>query len=215
MSLRKQLADLTTEPPSRKPPTLAELEKLARERRLFMRKLARGRGSVMGSFLRGMSPLHRRRLSPGPMFIRDDATAIAFDWYMVGQDMWAAVGQFENSAEYKQAMERRSREHPTSPTPAVGEPSQLEGRVMPVGDAARIHRFCRGEVALARQDGDPELSIHVGSIRDALGLDYAAAALDICNVLETQKFAREARVEYLGRSGPATGLETVYRFRVL
>lgn len=86
---------------------------------------------------------------------------------------------------------------------------------MPVGDAARIHRFCRGEVALARQDGDPELSIHVGSIRDALGLDYAAAALDICNVLETQKFAREARVEYLGRSGPATGLETVYRFRVL
>lgn len=110
MSLRKQLADLTTEPPSRKPPTLAELEKLARERRLFMRKLARGRGSVMGSFLRGMSPLHRRRLSPGPMFIRDDATAIAFDWYMVGQDMWAAVGQFENSADYKQAMERRSRE---------------------------------------------------------------------------------------------------------
>lgn len=107
MSLRKQLADLTTEPPSRKPPTLAELERLARERRLFMRKLARGRGSVMGSFLRSMSPLHRRRLSPGPMFIRDDATALAFDLYMVGQDMWSAVGQFENSAEYKQAVERR------------------------------------------------------------------------------------------------------------
>ena len=55
----------------------------------------------------------------------------------------------------------------------------------------------------------------MGSIRDALGLDYAATALDICMVLETQKFAREARVEYLGKSGPATGLETVYRFRVL
>ena len=36
MSLRKQIADLTTEPPSRKPPTLAELERLAKERRQFM-----------------------------------------------------------------------------------------------------------------------------------------------------------------------------------
>ena len=41
MSLRKQLADLTTEPPSRKPPTLAELERLAEERRRFMNSLAR------------------------------------------------------------------------------------------------------------------------------------------------------------------------------
>lgn len=86
---------------------------------------------------------------------------------------------------------------------------------MPIGDAARIHRFCRGEVALAREDGDPELRIHVGSIRDALGLDFSNAALDICNVLETQKFAQEARVDLLGKSGPAAGLETVYRFRVL
>ena len=108
--IHKQIADLTAEPPSRQPPTLAELERLARERRRFMKKLAMGRGSVMGSLLRGMSPLHRRRLSLGPMFIRDDATALAFDLYMVGQDMWSAVGQFENSAEYKQAMERRSRE---------------------------------------------------------------------------------------------------------
>lgn len=86
---------------------------------------------------------------------------------------------------------------------------------MPVGDAARIHRFCRGEVALAREDGDPELHIHVGSIRDALGLDFDSAAYDICMVLETQKFAREARVERLGKSGPKQGLKTVYRFRVL
>lgn len=199
MSLRKQIADLTTEPPSRKPPTLAELEKLARERRRFMKKLAMGRGSVMGSFLRGMSPLRRRRRSLGPMFIRDDVTALAFDLYMVGQDMWAAVGQFENSAEYKQAMERRKN----------------RGITMPIGDAARVHRFCRGEVALAREDGDPELSIHVGSIRDALGLDFDNAAYDICMVLETQKFAREARVELLNKIGPVTGLDTVYRFRVL
>ena len=108
--IHKQIADLTAEPPSSQPPTLAELERLARERRRFMKKLAMGRGSVMGSLLRGMSPLRHRHLSPGPMFIRDDATALAFDLYMVGQDMWAAVDQFENSAEYKQAMERRSRE---------------------------------------------------------------------------------------------------------
>ncbi len=199
MSLRKQLADLATESPSRKPPTLAELERLAEERRRFMRKLAMGRGSAMGSFLRGMSPLRRRRLSPGPMFIRDDATAIAFDWYMVGQDMWAAVGQFENSAEYRQAMERR----------------ESRGRAMPLGDAARIHRFCREEVALAREDGETQVRFRVGDIRDDIGLDYDDAALDICQVLDTQKFAREARVEPLGKRGPVTGLETVYRFRVL
>lgn len=110
MPVPGKFAAPSPKPASGKPPALAELERLAEERRLFMKKLARGRGSVMGSFLRGMSPLHRRRLSLGPMFIRDDATALAFDLYMVGQDMWAAVGQFENSAEYKQAMERRSRE---------------------------------------------------------------------------------------------------------
>ena len=55
----------------------------------------------------------------------------------------------------------------------------------------------------------------MGSIRDALGLDFDSAAYDICMVLETQKFAREARVEYLGKRGPKQGLETVYRFRVL
>lgn len=41
MSLRKQIADLTTEPPSRKPPTLADMERLAREHRQFMNSLAR------------------------------------------------------------------------------------------------------------------------------------------------------------------------------
>ncbi len=109
MSLRKQLPDLTGEPPSRKPPTLAELERLAEQHRRFMRGLEqRGRSSFAGSFLRGMFPLRRRRPLK-PMFIRDDATALAFDLYMVGQDMWSAVGQFENSVEYKQAVERRSR----------------------------------------------------------------------------------------------------------
>ena len=86
---------------------------------------------------------------------------------------------------------------------------------MPLGDAARIHRYCRGEVAIAREDGETQVRFRVGDIRDDIGLDYADAALDICQVLDTQKFAREARVEFLNKSGPATGLDTVYRFRVL
>ncbi len=198
MSLRKQIADLTTEPPSRTPPTLAELERLAREHRRFMNSLARyGRSSPACGFLSGMFPL-RRRMPIKPMFIRDDATALAFDLYMVGQDMWAAVGQVENSAEYKQAMERRNRRN-----------------VMPIGDAARIHRYCRGEVAIAREEGETQVRFRVGDVRDDIGLDYADAALDICQVLDTQKFREQARVELLGKSGPVTGLDTVYRFRVL
>lgn len=86
---------------------------------------------------------------------------------------------------------------------------------MPVGDAARVHRFCREEVALAREDGETQVRFRVGDIRDDIGLDYADAAIDICSVLETQKFAREARVEPLGKRGPVAGLDTVYRFRVL
>lgn len=86
---------------------------------------------------------------------------------------------------------------------------------MPVGDAARVHRFCREEVALAREDGETELRFRVGDIRDDIGLDYDAAALDICQVLETQKFREQARVELLNKIGPVAGLETVYRFRVL
>ena len=85
---------------------------------------------------------------------------------------------------------------------------------MPIGDAARIHRFCRGEVALAREDGETELRFRVGDIRDTLGLDYADAAIDICQVLDTYKFREQARVEFLGKSGPQEGLDTVYRFLV-
>ena len=86
---------------------------------------------------------------------------------------------------------------------------------MPIGDAARIHRYCRGQVRLARADGEARVRFRVGDIRDDIGLDYADAAIDICSVLETQKFAREARVEFLNKSGPQEGLDTVYRFRVL
>ena len=86
---------------------------------------------------------------------------------------------------------------------------------MPLGDAARIHRHCRWEVRRARANGEPQVRFRVGGIRDDIGLDYADAAIDICSVLETQKFAREAHVELLNKIGPVTGLDTVYRFRVL
>lgn len=86
---------------------------------------------------------------------------------------------------------------------------------MPLGDAARIHQFCRGEVALAREEGETQVRFRVGDIRDDIGLDYDAAAIDICQVLETQKFREQARVELLNKIGPVSGLDTVYRFRVL
>ena len=86
---------------------------------------------------------------------------------------------------------------------------------MPLGDAARIHRYAGREVRRARADGASELRFRVGDIRDDIGLDYADAALDICQVLDTQKFREQARVEYLGKIGPVTGLDTVYRFRIL
>ena len=86
---------------------------------------------------------------------------------------------------------------------------------MPLGDAARIHRFCRREVAIAREDGEAELRFRVGDIRDDIGLDHADDAISICQVLDTQKFRDEAQVEFLGKSGPQEGLDTVYRFRVL
>lgn len=86
---------------------------------------------------------------------------------------------------------------------------------MPLGDAARIHRYCRGQVRLARADGEAQVRFRVGDIRDDIGLDFDNAALDICTVLETQKFQDQAHVELLNKIGPVSGLDTVYRFRVL
>ncbi len=67
----------------------------------------------------------------------------------------------------------------------------------------------------ARADGETQVRFRVGDIRDDIGLDHTDDAISICEVLETQKFAREARVELLNKSGPKQGLDTVYRFRVL
>ena len=86
---------------------------------------------------------------------------------------------------------------------------------MPRGDAAKIRRYCRQEVRHAREAGEARVRFRVRDIRDDLGLDFYNVAYDICKVLETQKFREQARVEFLSKSGPATGLDTVYRFRVL
>ena len=46
-------------------------------------------------------------------------------------------------------------------------------------------------------------------------LEYSDAIIDICQVLETQKFQREARVTFLNRTGPSQGVDTVYWFTLL
>ncbi len=86
---------------------------------------------------------------------------------------------------------------------------------MPIGDAARVHRYCRGDVAIAREDGETQVRFRVGDIRNGLGMDHYDDAITICQVLDTQKFREQARVEFLGKSGPQQGWDTVYRFRVL
>ena len=97
------------EPPARSP-SMRELERPMDEHRRLMRGLTRsGRSPFAGSFLRGFLPLRRRRPLK-PLSIRDDATALAFDWHMVGRDMWAAIGQFEDDAAYRQATGRPPRE---------------------------------------------------------------------------------------------------------
>lgn len=92
------------------------------------------------------------------------------------------------------------------------EPSKDEP--MPGGDAARIHRYCRGQVAIAREEGEAQVRFCVGDIRNDLCLNYADAALDICQVLDTRKFWEQADVNLLSKRGPVAGLDTVYRFLV-
>lgn len=85
---------------------------------------------------------------------------------------------------------------------------------MPRGDAARIHRHCRELVARARQAGKTTVTIEVSAVRENLGLRHSDAALDICQVLETEKFQKEAAATALGKKGPRQGVSTVYRFSI-
>ena len=46
-------------------------------------------------------------------------------------------------------------------------------------------------------------------------LEYSDAITDICQVLETQKSQRKARVTFLNKTGPIQGVDTVYWFTLL
>ncbi len=87
---------------------------------------------------------------------------------------------------------------------------------MPIGDAAKIRKYLCQLVEGSRSAGAPRICLRVGTIRDDLGLDYSDAILDICQVLETQEFQTEARVELLERSEqPRCGADSTFRFNVL
>ena len=85
---------------------------------------------------------------------------------------------------------------------------------MPLGDADRIHSYAGQLVQNARYEGRNEITIRVGDIRDAPELNYGDAAIDICQVLDTDKFKTQTRVVFLGKEGPKQGVSTTYRFRV-
>ena len=85
---------------------------------------------------------------------------------------------------------------------------------MPTGDAERIHCYVGQRVEDARAKGETTLAIRVGDVRDGMGLNYSDAIIDICQVLETQKFEDEACVKFLDRTGPRQGANTVFRFEI-
>ena len=86
---------------------------------------------------------------------------------------------------------------------------------MPIGDADKIHKHCEILTREARDAGKDAISIRVGDVRDALGLDYSDAGIDICQVLDTAKFRANSRVRLIRKSGPNQGMGTVYRFKLL
>ncbi len=86
---------------------------------------------------------------------------------------------------------------------------------MPAGDAKRIRNHICELVGRARLRGETTIAIRVGDIRDDLTLRYDDAAIDIRQVLDTAIFKDEARVEFLQKTGPNSGVGTVYRFRIL
>ena len=86
---------------------------------------------------------------------------------------------------------------------------------MPEGNAESIGRHLCQIVEGARSLGIPGVGIRAGNVRDATVLEYPDAIIDICQVLETQKFRREARVKFLNKTGPSQGVDTVYWFALL
>ena len=86
---------------------------------------------------------------------------------------------------------------------------------MPEGDAARIRDHVCQVVENARTASETSVSIRAGDVRDAIKLNYSDAIIDICQVLDTDVFKREARVRFLKRTGPKQGIDTVFEFELL
>ena len=68
---------------------------------------------------------------------------------------------------------------------------------MPRGDAARIRAHVVELADGARAAGETGITVRAGDIREALGLDYRNAVIDICQVLGTRILQGEAGVEPL------------------
>ena len=86
---------------------------------------------------------------------------------------------------------------------------------MPEGDAKRIREYLCQLVEHARSEEEPIISMAAGEIRDALGLNHPNAIIDICQVLNTQIFHEDARVQFLCKVGPEEGASTVFLFNIL
>ena len=85
---------------------------------------------------------------------------------------------------------------------------------MPTGDAIKIRRHAIKLVDAARVAGETSMTLRVGNIHEALYMGGSNRALDICQVLDTDLFKEEARVEFLSKLGPNQGMNTEYRFSI-
>ena len=85
---------------------------------------------------------------------------------------------------------------------------------MPDGAADRIRKYLCNQVEVARSKGEPRFCVAVSEIRDALGFSGTNSIIDICQVLDTQKFRTAAGVEFLCKPGPKQGVDTVYLFKI-
>lgn len=85
---------------------------------------------------------------------------------------------------------------------------------MPTGDAIKIRRHAIRLVDEARSKGETSITLRIGDIHDALYAAGSSRTLDICQVLDTDLFKEEARVEFLSKLGPNQGMNTEYRFSI-
>ena len=85
------------------------------------------------------------------------------------------------------------------------------------GFAEMVRRQACGEVERARQTGAEFIEFRAGilrrHIREVAGEESSDDTLDICQVMRTAVFAKEARVELMDDSGGAR-LDTTFRFRI-